>query len=86
MVVTFFFPAYKRAKRDISYVSGIQITPALYEGLFVAAGNYVKNETDKIIEFNYRDFPEKCGRLFLENLINKCFLKNRERNIRRIYF
>lgn len=59
ITITFFFPQYKRAKREIAYVSGTQIIPALYEGMFVSAGNYIKNETDKTIEFNYSDFSEK---------------------------
>lgn len=79
VVVTFFFPAYKRAKRDISYVSGIQITPALYEGLFVAAGNYVKNETDKIIEFNYRDFPEKMWKAVFREFDKQVFSQKIEK-------
>lgn len=59
IVITFFFPGYKRTSRDISYVSGVQIIPAIYEGLFVAAGNYIKSGTDKTINFGYEEFPEK---------------------------
>lgn len=63
----------KYSKRDISYVSGAQITPALYEGLFVAAGNYVKNEKNKTIEFDYNDFPEKMWKAIFREFDKQIF-------------
>jgi len=59
VAITFFFPSYKRAKRSISYASANQIVPAILEGLYAVAGNYVKNETNKPAEFKYEDFPKK---------------------------
>jgi uncharacterized protein with PQ loop repeat len=75
VIVTFFFPGYKRAKRDILYVSGAQITPALYEGLFVAAGNYVKSGNDQIIHFDYKDFPEKMWEAVFREFDKQVFSK-----------
>lgn len=59
VVVSFFFPEYVRAKRSISYTSANQIVPAVLEGLYLTAGNYVKNEKNKPIKFSYEDFSEK---------------------------
>lgn len=67
------FLSSKYSKRDISYVSGAQITPALYEGLFVAAGNYVKNEKNKTIEFDYNDFPEKMWKAIFREFDKQIF-------------
>ncbi|MFA5131585.1 MAG: hypothetical protein WC467_04185 [Patescibacteria group bacterium] len=59
IVVSFFFPMYVRAKRSISYTSVNQIVPAVLEGLYLAAGNYAKNEKNKLIQFYYEDLPDK---------------------------
>lgn len=59
VVVSFFFPLYERAKRSISYASANQIVPAMLEGLYVAAGNYAKNENNKLIQFRYEELPAK---------------------------
>jgi uncharacterized protein with PQ loop repeat len=78
VTITFFFPQYKRTKREISYVSGTQIIPALYEGMFVSAGNYVKNETDKIMDFNYSDFPENMWSVIFREFDKLVFSKKIE--------
>ncbi|NCB20829.1 MAG: hypothetical protein EOM88_02810 [Clostridia bacterium] len=59
VIVSFFFPTYTRAKRSIPYTSANQIVPAVLEGLYVAAGNYVKNENNKLIQFHYEELPVK---------------------------
>lgn len=59
IIMTFFFPPYKRAKREINYASVNQIVPAITEGLYVVAGHYVKNSTDKNVVFGYEKFPKK---------------------------
>jgi hypothetical protein len=59
IVVSFLFPVYTRAKRGITYVSANQIVPAVLEGLYATAGNYVKNESNKTISFRYEDLSEK---------------------------
>lgn len=58
IIVTFFFPSYKRALRDIDYASVNQIIPAISEGLYIVAGHYVKNNANDA-GFTYKEFPEK---------------------------
>lgn len=75
IIVTYYFPAYKRAKRDISYVSANQIVPAILEGLFVVSGNYVKSGSDKLIDFNYEIFLEKMWDAIFREFDKLTFLK-----------
>jgi hypothetical protein len=75
IIITYCFPSYKRAKRNISYASVNQIIPAILEGLFVASGNYVKSGSDRLINFNYEIFPEKMWDAIFREFDKLTFLK-----------
>lgn len=75
IIITYYFQSYKRAKRDISYVSANQIIPAILEGLFVASGNYVKSGSDKSLSFNYEVFSEKMWDAIFREFDKLTFLK-----------
>lgn len=75
IIMTFLFHSYKRAKREISYASVNQIVPAITEGLYVVAGHYVKNSTDKNVFFKYEDFSEKMWSAIFREFENLVFSK-----------
>lgn len=73
IIMTFFFPPYKRAKKEICYTSANQIVPAILEGLYVVAGHYVKNSANNI--FTYEEFPEKMWKAIFREFEKLVFSK-----------